>query len=270
VKRSAFSGQRRLSDVRALVVDDSEVNVEVGKSILELEGAVVRTAANGQEAVAMVLSDAKAFDVVLMDLQMPVLDGHDAFRRISAVLGAQRPVVIALTAGSPTESPDEERASGMDDWMHKPFDVDALVDCIRQHLSLGERATRPPPDATEAVPSWPTLPGVDTALARMSMGGNRELFVSSLRIFLRQYRNVDAMQSTRELDEIRQRMHRLKGSSGTIGATGLRALALETESLSKQGDAEGALAGLGRVCQEIDEFRGHIEAYLSSLEAKAA
>ena len=262
----------RLSGVRALVVDDSDVNLEVAKTILEIEDAKVHTASNGQQAVTMVLADPKAFDIILMDLQMPVLDGHDAFRRISGALGAERPKVIALTAGSLTKSTGEVHNSGMDDLVHKPFDVDDLVVCIRKHLRLTGvgRAHAPSASKAKPAPDWPSLPGIDAVEARHRMGDNPSLFASALQIFMRQYQDLGALLAVANLDEAQRSMHRLKGSAGTIGAMRLRELAEEAEALCKRGDAEGAMARLRGVHDEISQLRNAIPDYLANLGAHAA
>ena len=262
----------RLSGVRALVVDDSDVNLEVAKTILEIEDATVHTASNGQEAVTMVLADPKAFDIILMDLQMPILDGHDAFRRISGALGDERPKVIALTAGSLTKSTGEVHATGMDDLVHKPFDVDHLVVCIRKHLQITDGGVPQAASLHTAKPAagWPPLAGIDVVEASHRMGENKSLFASALQIFMRQYRNLDGGLAADDLDEARRALHRLKGSAGTIGAMRLRELAEEAEALCKRGDAEGAIARLRGVRDEIAQLCEAIPGYLGDLGALAA
>jgi hypothetical protein len=77
-----MAGSHRLAGLRVLLVDDCEINLDIASRILAMESAQVSTATNGQQAVDMALDSANAFDIILMDLQMPVLDGHDAFNRI--------------------------------------------------------------------------------------------------------------------------------------------------------------------------------------------
>ena len=128
----------RLRGVKVLLVDDSDINVEVGKSILELEGASVATASNGLEAVQRVLANPDAVDVVLMDLQMPVLDGLDAFRRIESVLGKARPVRHRADRGEPERQ--FARSAGL--WngrlIHKPFEIPELIATIASHLDTAK------------------------------------------------------------------------------------------------------------------------------------
>jgi CheY-like chemotaxis protein len=126
--RSALRG------VRVLVADDSEINLIVARKILELQGASVALARNGAEAVERLKAGPDAFDVVLMDLQMPVLDGYDATRRIRSELSLTRLPIIALTADARSSERLRTEAAGMNDFMSKPFEVDTLIRAIRRLL----------------------------------------------------------------------------------------------------------------------------------------
>jgi signal transduction histidine kinase/HPt (histidine-containing phosphotransfer) domain-containing protein len=125
-------GSKRLKSMRILLVDDSDINLEVGRNILEFEGATVSLACNGREALEALLADPKAVDIVLMDLQMPVMDGHEAFRRAEQELGDRRPPIVALTAGAIAADPGESPRGQMDGLVLKPFEVDHLVGTILQ------------------------------------------------------------------------------------------------------------------------------------------
>ena len=89
---------------------------------------------------------------------MPVLDGYNAFRRIAAVLGADRPVIVALTAGSITDTIVDVSASGMDGLMHKPFDVDELVHWIRGRIAVSDGTAAA--KASKENLAWPAIPGI--------------------------------------------------------------------------------------------------------------
>ena len=114
---SAAPGEQALLGVRVLVVDDSNSNRDGTKSILELEGAQVRLVSNGQEAFERLQAEPRAFDVVLMDLQMPVLDGHDATRRIRLELGLADLPIIAVTADALRSQRQRAAAAGMNDYI---------------------------------------------------------------------------------------------------------------------------------------------------------
>ncbi|MFC0134326.1 hybrid sensor histidine kinase/response regulator [Massilia eurypsychrophila] len=131
---SAAPGEHALLGVRILVVDDSTINRDGTKYILELEGAQVWLASNGQEAFDRLQAEPRAFDVVLMDLQMPVLDGHEATRRIRLELGLADLPIIAVTADALRSQRQRATAAGMNDYIVKPFDAPALVSSILRHV----------------------------------------------------------------------------------------------------------------------------------------
>ena len=127
-KRGEFSGR----GIEVLLVEDNAVNQRLGVTMLEKAGCRVSLAQNGQEAVEYCrLQD---FDVVFMDIQMPVMDGFEATRRIRAMRGPAREVpVIALTANAMSGDRDACVAAGMTDYVAKPFNYGALVDMIQRY-----------------------------------------------------------------------------------------------------------------------------------------
>jgi hypothetical protein len=122
---------RRLSGVRILVAEDNNVNQIVLKAMLAPEGPEVVCVDNGEQAVARVTEQAEYFDIVLMDLQMPVMDGFDAAERIHAI--APNLPVIAQTAHVLTETIERCRDIGMVAHVGKPIDREALIAIIQQH-----------------------------------------------------------------------------------------------------------------------------------------
>ena len=262
------SGSRGLEALRILVVDDSEMNLEVAKRLFEIEGAHVDVARNGQEALDVLSALPAAYDVVLMDVQMPVLDGHEATRRIRGQLGLAALPIIALTAGALTSERQRAAAAGMDGFISKPFEAAAAVACIRSHLR------HPPPvpahaDARQAgvgasgtppgvVVPWPEVEGIDSDDARRRMGNDAELF---RRMLVRWVRDpVDASIPAGVLDaaafaDCAMRMHRLKGSAGTLGANGIHALASEAEAACRRQDLPLVLDRMARVAEAIDRLK---------------
>jgi len=118
-----------LQDLRVLVVDDSEMNLDVCSNILTTEGAVVTCCNSGQAALER-LAD-MGFDVILMDIQMPGMDGLTTTRRIREELGVRNTPVVALTAGATTKDREAALSGGMDDFLTKPIDPRELVRTIR-------------------------------------------------------------------------------------------------------------------------------------------
>ncbi|MFX1678515.1 CHASE domain-containing protein [Mitsuaria sp. CC2] len=117
-----------------LVVDDSDINLEIARSLLEREGATVRTAANGQEALTALRADTDvAIDAVLMDVQMPVMDGLQACRILRQELQMSLPV-IALTAGALDDERNRALEAGMTDFLSKPLEPAVVVRSLRLHI----------------------------------------------------------------------------------------------------------------------------------------
>jgi signal transduction histidine kinase len=126
-------GERPLSGVRVLVVDDYDLNLVVTRRILELAGALVWVANNGRDAYEKLELQPGHFDVVLMDAQMPIMDGYEATRRIRAVLGLLDLPIIALTAGALASERQRAAAAGMHGFIVKPFDASTLISSVMHH-----------------------------------------------------------------------------------------------------------------------------------------
>ncbi|MEO8635190.1 MAG: PAS domain S-box protein [Gemmatimonadales bacterium] len=238
-------GEGALVGVRILVVDDSDINLDVTKHILELDGAEVRLARHGQEALDVLRVERHGIDLVLMDVQMPGLDGHEATERIRHDLKLIRVPIIALTAGALSSERQRATAAGMDDYIVKPFDPQTLVRTILRHVRGSGDARRQPPATERAAADparlpWPEIDGIDSNDARERFGGDTRLFLSSLTRLLTQYTDL-ALPSAAEEDAEAiaahaARMHKLRGSAGMLGATELRQLAEEAERASISGN----------------------------------
>jgi two-component system, sensor histidine kinase and response regulator len=137
--------QNKLTGANLLVVDDHIINQEVAKELLVAAGAQVDIANNGKEAVDMLQSDATAYDAVLMDLQMPIMDGHAATRLIRTKAKFNKLPIIAMTADVLPAERDKAMAAGMNDFIGKPFELDHLFATLERWLpSLDERLRRAP------------------------------------------------------------------------------------------------------------------------------
>ena len=241
-KRQALLG------VRVLIVDDSEVNLDVAKRILELAGARVRVANNGQESLDLLRADRGAFDVVLMDVQMPVLDGHEATRRIRSELGLADLPIIALTAGALSSERQRALAAGMDDFITKPFDATALVRSIARQVApetsepLAVFEAAPPPQG-EAVVLWPEIDGIDSVDVRQRLSDDLGLFRSMLRRLLEEFPEGTVAltkDGPAELAAHAGRMHKLRGSAGMLGAKTIQKIAAQAEAACTAGQPERA------------------------------
>lgn len=131
----------RLAGLRLLLVEDNYLNQQVASELLQAEGATVQVASDGAAGLACVLGDGQgsapgehacAYDLVLMDMHMPVMDGYEATRRLRA-LGYTRLPIVALTAHVQEAERDECRAAGIDDFIAKPIEFEELIGTVARH-----------------------------------------------------------------------------------------------------------------------------------------
>ena len=273
--RSAAAAQEGagLSGIRVLVVDDVAVNLKVAQRLLQSEGATVFLATNGQEALDHLGALTEPVDIVLMDVQMPVLDGHQATRRIRDELGLARLPVVALTAGVTTGERQRAEAAGMNDVLGKPIDPTALAACIRRHLKLaGADAIVAPALSPAAAAEWPEIDGIDGADARMRLVGNVGLFRSLLKRLLEDLAEVGEPVSVDEaaLHGLAARMHRLKSGAGTLGAKAVEACAADIEEACRAQDPARATRLLLRLSIEIARLRANAAAFLRGADPPPA
>jgi CheY-like chemotaxis protein len=248
-----------LRGIRVLIVDDSEINLEVAKRILELEEASVTFAINGLQAVDRLRAEPDAFDVVFMDVQMPILDGFEATRRIRGELGLLSLPIIAVTAGALSSERDRAADAGMDDFICKPFSGQTLAASILTHVSpttlrraphLGEAANV---SQVAKVP-WPDIDGIDSADAYARWCGDAPLFITMLS---RLFDEFDAIRFPADIEvkeesaKFLRQMHKLRGGACMLGAKTVHALAAEIEAACLHGDIGHAAELHGRLSNEI-------------------
>jgi len=152
-----------LEGLSLLIVEDNPVNMMIAVALLRQWGLEVSEAANGVEAVAAVHERAAAqrpFDLVLMDVQMPVQGGHEATRRLREAYDAEALPIIALTAAALTSERDDALAAGMNDFLTKPIDAQRLHDTLMRWagVSRRQRLSRATQGATATVPATPPGP----------------------------------------------------------------------------------------------------------------
>ena len=189
--------KQELVNVRILVVDDSEINCEVARRILQGQGAIVSLAANGQDAMDWLLANPDNVDLVLMDVQMPVMDGIEATRRLRLLPAFASLPIVALTAGAFRSQQDAAQAAGMTHFISKPFDVPSTIAMIARLTSRTATASVLQPSPTtmqmsesDAVPEPVELATMDIPNG-LDIWGDEVTYHNYLQIFLDLY--VDAV-----------------------------------------------------------------------------
>lgn len=246
-----------LLGVRVLVVDDNPLNREVAERILRSEGAIVSLACDGQDAVAWMADGGSACDAVLMDVQMPTMDGLEATRRIRAMAPERRVAVIGLTAGVSSDERRTALEAGMDAVVGKPFDPVTLVSAISDQLRLATGAAghiAAEPAELTLPPGWPAVPGLDAALAFRRLKGDRGLLqrmLQSLRGMIEACALVSAQEhpSEQALQELVAVLHDLKAIAGTLGASELQSAAGHAERLLRARQRPAGSEALRRVTE---------------------
>ena len=242
----------RLAGMRVLVVEDNLLNQEVANYVLVHAGASVDFAANGRIAVSMLTEGAAPYDAVLMDLQMPVMDGFDATRAIRAA-GLTALPVVAMTANALDADRRRALAAGMDDYIAKPIDVDELVGTL---IRVTGRPATPPQAAAQAAfaagPAVPAhIPGIDLKATLPRFGGSFAGFCALFKRFERSH--ADAVAGIRALLDAGDRAgasqaaHRLRGVAANLGATDVAGQALALELALRSEDAAALALRLARL-----------------------
>ena len=261
----------RLRGARVLLVEDNELNREVALGLLEDAQLAIDIAENGQIAVQKVATG--NYDLVLMDMQMPVMDGLAATRAIRLLPQFQSLPIIAMTANVMDSDRDQCTAAGMNDHLSKPIDPDALFATLLRWIKIGagadvpaarEIAATPKQSASEpkAAPEIATLeiPGVDTRTALRRTGGNSKRYEMLLRKFAESanVKDIRTALGTGDAAGAALLAHSLKGSAANLGATALANSAAEVETAIKSGQSATAL---------LDTLESKLKATLEAIRA---
>ncbi|MBB5205228.1 PAS domain S-box-containing protein [Inhella inkyongensis] len=253
---AALPGQGQLSGVRLLLVEDNPVNQQVALELLRLEGAEVELAVQGLQAVEILRERPQAFDAVLMDVQMPIMDGYTATRAIRTELGLHALPILAMTANALPADREACRAAGMDAHIGKPFAMAEVVAGLRQHLGPREWGAATP----QALPEWPAelvqrgqALGLDLRLSMARFMGRPALFLAACQGLQQAAQGVAELLRSAPLAEQAQQLHGLKGLAATVGLPALTELALEAEQAAKAGRAvpERCAQALQRLCERL-------------------
>ena len=230
----AVVATQQLRGVRLLLVEDNELNQQIAQELLEHEGAAVVIANCGLDGVACALHPDAAFDCVLMDVQMPDIDGFEATRRILAA--KPDATVIAMTANAMESDRQACLASGMLDHVGKPIDLAQLLGTILRHVRKPSSVRRlfQPPEAHASdtgVSVGSEVLDLSAALARM--GGNQTVFARMMQAFrleaAKQMQQLQQAQVQADSASMARVLHTLKGLAGSAGANLLAAQALQLE-----------------------------------------
>lgn len=239
---------------RVLVVEDNVINQELVVDILSRKGISSVLAGNGKEAID-ILKDDISFDVILMDCQMPILDGYEATRFIINDMSITNIPIIALTANVLKADRDKSIESGMVDFIRKPIVVDEIYGVVHKWIEHSRlRSDMSKTSIFEIL----DIEGVDVHKGILISGNNEELYTRLVTGFDKQYRGNKLSQIPPEL--ISQEIHSLKGISGNLGFTSIYKLCKEMEKYSTE--------NIGILLNNIDDEIERICSFIDNLSVK--
>ncbi|WP_323814847.1 response regulator [Cellvibrio sp. NN19] len=252
-----------------LVAEDNELNQEVAMGLLSDAGFVVTIANNGKETLDLLAK--QRFDIVLMDMQMPVMDGVTATQEIRKQEANRYLPVIAMTANAMVQDKEKCLAAGMNGHVAKPIEPDELFGALLQWIkprnasasSAQTASTTSAPDISIA--PLQQIPGLDVALGLRRVLGKVPAYFSMLRKYLESQAKVpselQAALSQQDFATAERIAHTAKAVNGNIGATGLQAMAEELEQQFKAGASSQSLA------PKLNAFEQQLAQILSALQA---
>jgi signal transduction histidine kinase/CheY-like chemotaxis protein len=247
---------QQIRGARVLIVEDNELNREVALGLLEDAHLAIDLAENGQIALQMVAE--RQYDLVLMDMQMPVMDGLDATRAIRLKPEFQSLPIIAMTANVMATDRDKCTEAGMNDHLSKPIDPDALFATLLRWIKPRDIRSTPsetpvpsadpvssqPIDAPDAVPQ---ISGIDTKTALRRTGGNPKRYEMLLRKFAetKAADEIHAALAVGDMSTAQRAAHSLKGAAANLGARAVAEEAAKVETAIETGNGvESALNSL--------------------------
>ncbi|MES2148499.1 MAG: response regulator [Pseudomonadota bacterium] len=252
-----------IAGARVLVVDDNAINQQVAAEILQRAGVHVELAGNGLDALRMV--DQSAFDAVLMDIQMPDMDGYQATARIRERDQHAALPVIAMTAHAIAGYRENCLAMGMNDYVTKPVDPETLYAVLAIRIkpdALRRAAPQPVRPARGAAPA--ALPGIDMADAMERLGGNGALLLRLIALFAHDLGSgpaqIRAAVDEADFDAAALLAHKVKGAAGNLSAPALHRAADALESLLMARQREGLDAALGAFDNAFEQIIANVAA----------
>lgn len=239
----------KLLGTRVLVVEDNEFNQQVVAELLESEGAVVAVVSNGAEALERVASGG-VFDVVLMDVQMPGMDGMECTRRLRALEGGADLLVIAMTANAFDEHRVACLAAGMNDFETKPIDLERLCGTVARWL----------PDLVEAEVADSLPPAVDPSVLANLLNHDvvkvRRFGLRFVETTRSAFDEIRAATVAGDFESVRRLAHGVRPAAAAVGAAPLSRMAGDLESAASWGhvpDAEARLDAMQRELERVAE-----------------
>jgi CheY-like chemotaxis protein/HPt (histidine-containing phosphotransfer) domain-containing protein len=227
----SIAGTLHAVHARVLLVDDNATNRKVASQILMKAGCEVVMASSGQEAINVLQKDSN-FDLVLMDIQMPEMDGMETTRRLKVLNLASLPPIVAMTAYAMKEDRERFLAAGMDDYLAKPIRAQQIIAMVSRWVSEGHGSVEEALVNTEFVVDEEVLASLSDAV-----GGDPVFVQSMLEEFIAEAKEQISAAISAHSDGsckgVQSELHTLKGNSGTLGAAQVHSICEKIELKAK-------------------------------------
>jgi PAS domain S-box-containing protein len=247
-------------NARVLVVDDNQINQQVAAKMLDRFGCHVDVCGNGQEALDMV--EIVSYDLVLMDCEMPEMDGFDATREIRKHETDRHLPIVAMTAKVLVGDREKCLEVGMDDYIPKPINLQAIETAIRRWALKEDVVSQAEPEEGQGVRPESEEPPIDYEEAVAELLGDHDLVNSLIAEFLERIESdVQTLRealSAEELEPLRKTAHRLRGGAGSLRAMPLSRVAGDLENAAEAGSLEDSRRYMAQLEAEhlrLKEFR---------------
>jgi signal transduction histidine kinase/DNA-binding response OmpR family regulator/HPt (histidine-containing phosphotransfer) domain-containing protein len=257
--------RQALAGARLLLVEDNAINQELAVDLLSRAGIIVRVADNGQEALDLLSKE--PFDAVLMDCQMPVMDGFEATRALRQQPALKTLPVIAMTANAMVGDREAVLAAGMNDHIAKPIVLDAMFDTLARWVKPTRTVTAVTAAADGSRHAWPTLKRIDPHCGVANAGGNAVLYRRMLDMFREReaefVRRFSAARACGDVEATVRTAHNLKGVAATLGMHALQEAATTLERACLDGARDADIdTMLQQVSCHLDDILDEVQSLL--------
>ncbi|MFD3292455.1 PAS domain S-box protein [Aquirufa sp. KTFRIE-69F] len=257
----SISGTLHSVHARVLLVDDNATNRKVASQILMKAGCEVLMASSGQEAIGLLQKDAN-FDLVLMDIQMPEMDGMETTRRLKALNLAALPPIVAMTAYAMKEDRERFLAAGMDDYLAKPIRAQQIIAMVARWVSEGHGVIQEAEVSTGFVVDEEVLASLSDAV-----GGDPAFVQSMLEEFIAEAKEQIAAAISAHAGGsckgVQSELHTLKGNSGTLGAA-------QVHSICEKIELKAKVCDFTQFATEIVDLQIALKNFEDAIKAKFA
>jgi len=265
-----------LQGTRVLLVEDNQFNQELALELLEIQGMVAELAENGLEAVERIAKNqTKDFDIVLMDCQMPVMDGYTATQQIRSAWGEHLPI-IAMTANVMTEDIVRAEEAGMNAYIAKPINVDKMMSTIAKWaLNIKEKESSMPLVAEASIENNEAQVNdemlvseqLNTEVGLHMLSGNKALYMRLLSRFKESFTNsvneLRGLLENQSIEDATRLAHTIKGTSANIGTLLLQRIAAKIEKHCHANELEAATGLLGELQDSLTQVIADIDSFLA-------